>query len=124
MKWALIVILIVIAVVVVRWKSDQYKAFVANADKTTGMLVRKEARTFRPNQQTGKENWIIYTYFLDGKNYSGEEKVEYAGLWHDFKEGQRIGIYYNKSNPGESHAVAVLDKRIGIANTVSGNAVK
>ena len=123
----LLVILIVLAVVVVTavmLQGRQYAAFMEKAQKTSGHITRKEVRNFRPNQQTGKENWVSYEYALDGKSYSGEEKVEYADLWHGLNEGQETEIYYNRENPGESHVAAVLDKRLGIAETVLGKAAK
>ena len=120
----LVAIAIGLIVTVVIWQSDQYKKFLENADKVSGKLVKKEVRTFRPNQQTGKDNWALYTYVVDGHEYDGQERVEYDGIWHDLSEGQAIDVYYNKGNPGESHLVIVLDKRLGIAEGLKDKLAK
>ena len=119
---ALILIGLVIAAVL--WQSRQYREFLANADKISGTLALKQVRNFRPNQQTGKENWVLYSFQLNGKEYNGEEKVEYADLWHQLVEGQAVDIYYNKGNPKESHLVVVLDRRQEIDKKLTGKAAE
>jgi hypothetical protein len=113
-----IILLIVIAAgliaSVVVWQGDRYKKFIADASKASGTLIKKEVRNFRPNQQTGKENWAVYTYVVDGKTYDGEEKVEYADLLHDLAEGQEVEVYYSMDNPKQSHLAVVLDRRLGL----------
>ena len=124
-KLLLLAIIAVAAIImVVMWQGRQYQEFVAKAGKISGHLTRKEVRNFRQNQQTGKENWAMYTYQLADKVYAGEEKIEYADIWQKLNEGQNVEVYYNKDNPGESHLVVVLDRRLGVAEKLTGKVAK
>jgi hypothetical protein len=108
---------LVVAVVIAQGR--QYQAFLDNAGKTSGTLTAKEERRLRADQPTNVEHWARYSYSVDGKSYSGEEKVEYTDLWHGLQEGQVAEIYYHKGNPEKSHLAQVLDRRIGIAQKLS-----
>jgi hypothetical protein len=108
---------LVVAVIIAQGR--QYQAFLDKAGKVTGTLTAKEERRLRADQPTNVEHWVRYSYSVDGKQYSGEEKVEYADLWHSLQEGQGAEIYYHKGNPGKSHLALVLDRRVGIAQKLS-----
>ncbi len=112
----LAILAFILIAAVVSQQGKQYKSFAEKAGKTAGKITALTKRTFRPNQQTGAENWVQYSYSVEGTSYAGEEKIEYADLWHSLKEGQSIDLYYDKAHPATSHPVAIIDKRIGIAD--------
>lgn len=112
---------LVVAVVIAQGR--QYQAFLAKAEKVAGTVTAKEERRLRADQPTNVERWVRYSYTVDGKVYSGEEKVEHADLWHELSEGQAVEIYCDKGNPEKSHLASVLDRRAGIAQKLTNKLI-
>lgn len=114
LKILAIALVIVVALIAVRWQGGQYQRFVEKAQKISGHIVRKQERMPFPDQRSRKEHWVTYRYSVDGKEYQGEEKVEYTDLWLDLAEGQAVEVYYTRQNPSQSHLAPVLDRRLAI----------
>ena len=115
-KVVFIILFVIFVLAVAAWQGSQYKLFSANSKQVTGVVTKKEQRIVRPDQPTHTENWLLYSYTLDGKDYNGVDKVEFDDLWATAKEGQPIEIYYSVKNPGVSHPAALVDRRIALTD--------
>ena len=118
-KLAIIALFAAFVLWMVMWQGKQYKAFLEGAKKASGTVVGKVERARRPDQPTRKENWLLYSYQVGDKTFTGEERVEFADLWGGFSQGQAIEIYYSEKKPEESHPVVIMDRRAGTAGKLS-----
>lgn len=107
-----------IVVVMVMWQGNKYKKFVASAGRAEGVILDVDYRLLDTKTQR-KEYWVFYKFKLGDTEYAGEDKVEYDDLVKGFEKGQKLDIYYNKENPRDNYPVAILDRRIAIANKLS-----
>lgn len=113
----LLIIVLLVAVLimfVIRLQGNAYQRFMAGAGEVMGKIEKKETRIDNPkNRHT--ENMLIYSYTVNGREYSGEERVEYQDLWLDAREGMELRVYYSKNNPAKSYPAALMDRRLKIA---------
>lgn len=107
----------VVVLIIIRLQGDVYKRFMAGAAEVKGRIEKKETRIDNPKTRH-TENILIYSYNVEGRKYSGEERVEYMDLWLDAREGADLRVYYSKSNPAKSYPSALIDRRLGIAAKV------
>ncbi len=113
----IIAVLAAIILVVIRLQGDAYKRFMAGAAEVTGRIEKKETR-FDNTKNKHHENYLLYSYVVNGKEYRGEERVEYDDLWLDARDGMELRVYYSKTNPAKSYPAALIDRRLGIAAKV------
>lgn len=114
----LIVVAVVLALIVTRFQGNQYKAFIAGAKQVQATVtLRTERDSGQKNHR--KEHVVGYRFSVDGKNYNGEDNVEFADLWPEVKEGDLISVYYDPANPSRNYPVILLDRRVGVADTLA-----
>ncbi|NBX03999.1 MAG: DUF3592 domain-containing protein [Alphaproteobacteria bacterium] len=118
-KLTIILLFLACVVMVLIWQGKRYEKFEAGAKKVMGKVERKDERKLRPNQPSHKENWLVYSYEVEGKPYAGEDKIEFTDLWMDYSVGGDVEIYYNEANPKESHPAEVFDRRIGMTRKLT-----
>ncbi len=94
----------------------QFSEFLANSEKISGMIIKKEEQVRRNDQPNRKEYLVSYSYRVGGAEYIGRENVEYSDIWQDIKEGQAMDVYYLKSDPANSHLAILLDRRNKVSN--------
>jgi uncharacterized protein YxeA len=111
----ILVLVVVLAVWVTRLQGNAYARFKANSAEVMGRIDKKETR-FDNTKNRHSENYLLYSYTVDGKNYSGEERVEYDDMWLDAREGMELRVYYAKNNPAKSYPAALIDRRLGVAD--------
>jgi hypothetical protein len=111
-KILLIVLFLVVVFVIVRWQGKQYNDFLANSEKISGVIIKKEERVRRSDQPNRKEYFISYSYSVDGKEYVGSDNFEFRELWSEIREGQAVDINYLKSDPSQSHLYMLLKLRM------------
>ncbi len=116
----ILVFFIGIALLVIRLQGDAYKRFMAGAAEVMGKTLKKETR-FDNTKNKHHENYLLYSYVVDGKEYRGEERVEYDDLWLDARDGMELRVYYAKTNPAKSYPAALIDRRLNIAAKVGGH---
>ncbi len=107
---------------VVRWQMGQYLDFMSCAAKTTAKIISKTETKPMGDVKGGRtEHILLYSYTLDGREYSASDTIEFSDLWQDFAEGQEIEIYYSKKAPEQSHPVSVMNRRLGAEPTTIGD---
>jgi hypothetical protein len=94
----------------------QSSDFIAQADKISGVIIKKEEQAKRNDQPNRVEHLVSYSYRVNGTEYIGRENVEYGDLWQDMKEGQEVDIYYLRSDPANSHLAMLLERRAKTTN--------
>lgn len=107
-KLFLIAIFLVVVFLIVRWQGKQANDFIAQSNKTTGVIIKKEERQMRSDQPQRKEYIISYSYRVDDKEYIGSDSFEFKELWSEVKEGQTVEICYLKTDPSQSHICILL----------------
>ena len=110
----IIAILAVVIIVAVRLQGNAYKRFMENSAEVTGRIEKKETR-FDNTKNKRHEHYLLYSYVVDGKEYRGEERVEYDDMWQEARERMPLRVYYSKSNPAQSYPAALIDRRLTIA---------
>jgi hypothetical protein len=115
-KLILILFFVLLVIIVVRMQGKQAGDFIAQADKISGVIIKKEEQARRNDQPTRKEYLVSYSYRVNGSEYIGRENVEYSDLWQGMEEGQNVDIYYLRSDPANSHLAMLLDRRAKTAN--------
>lgn len=119
MKIILILLIVIIIVLnILRIQAQVYERFKEGAAETMGRIVKKETRIDTGRSKKPEDNVLIYSYEVGGDSYSGEERVEYADLWQDAREGTELRVYYSKKDPTKSYPAALIDRRLGIASKV------
>ena len=113
----ILAVLVVVIILVIRLQGDAYKRFMAGAAEVTGKIEKKETRLDNTKNQRS-ENYLLYSYVVDGKEYRGEERVEYDDMWLDASEGMELRVYYSKTNPAKSYPAALIERRLGITAKV------
>ena len=111
----LLLVVVAVAVFFTRMQGDQYAKFKANSREVMGRIEKKQTRIDNP-KTLHTEQVLIYSYEIDGKRYTGEERVEYDDLWQEAREGAELRVYVSKKNANQSHPAALIDRRIGIAD--------
>lgn len=115
-KFIVVALFIVGAIVVIMLQKESYEHFMENAGEVMGIIEKKETRIDSSHSMRGKsENILIYRYSVDGKEYHGEDLVEYSDLWAVARDGMSLRVYYSKSNPSKSYPATVIDRRLKIA---------
>lgn len=115
-KLILFLLFVLLVIVVVRIQGRQSGDFIAQADKISGVIIKKEERARRNDQPNRKEYLVSYSYRVGDSEYIGRENVEYGDLWQDMREGQAVDIYYLRADPANSHLAMLLDRRAKTAN--------
>ncbi len=110
-KLLIFLVFIILVLLILRFQNGQYREFLSSASKTPGIIIHKEELVKRSDQPNRKENWVVYSYSVDGVDYIGRDNVEYPDLWLDMQENQRLEIYYLRTDPKLSHPVILLDRR-------------
>lgn len=115
-----VAVAVLLAVLAVVLQGKEYREFMKHAQKVNGEIVEREERI--ADQKTRrKEYWITYRYTDDKQvTHTTQALIEYEDIWKRLRRGQVEPIYYNKENPSESYLALVLDRRLGIADKVSG----
>ena len=109
--------LAIVILIAIRLQGNGYKRFRAGAAEVMGKIEKKEARIDNSKNRHA-ENILIYSYVVDGKEYPGEERVEYDDLWLDARVGMELRVYYAKTNPAKSYPAALIDRRLGISEKI------
>ncbi len=111
-----IIVVISLAVYVTFRQGDEYKKFLETAEKTQGIVLKKEERLTDPKNQR-KENWITYNYDTHRgmKTHTAQEFIEYDDIYQSIRSGDRIDIYFDPENPSRSHIAASIERRVGMA---------
>lgn len=115
-----IVLAVAVMVFNIVGQGSHYKDFMANAQKSHAIITGKQERIANPKTKR-TEYWVSYTYTVDSTRYTVNANIEYEDIWGRLRQGQDTMIYYAKSNPKESYLESVLERRMGIANAVTGN---
>jgi hypothetical protein len=118
-KLLVILAFIALAVLVTRFLNDKNTDFKSQA-KMVQATVTNKVEHYATKKKTREEHVIRYEFTVDGKNYSGEDTVEFDDLWARVKEGDKITIYYHPENPLKNHPAALLDRRLNMAQKVAG----
>ncbi len=107
-KLLLIAIFLVVVFLIIRFQSAKNEEFLANSDKVSGVIIKKEERQVRPDQPQRKEYIVSYSYRVGDNEYIGVDNFEFAELWSEIKEGQTVEINYLKSDPAKSRLSILL----------------
>lgn len=110
----LLILAIAAAIIFTRAKGDEYARFRERAMEVPGKIVKKETRIDNPKTRH-TENVLIYSYSVNGREFTGEERVEYEDLWMEARDGMPLRVYVDKNNAKKSFPAALIDRRIGIA---------
>ncbi len=110
-KLFLIALFVVAVFWFVRWQGSQYKDFIAQSDKTSGVILKKEEVVMRNDQPNRTDHYITYSYNVDGKEYIGREVFEFDEYWSEVQEGQAANVSYLRTDPAKSHLTILLEYR-------------
>ncbi len=110
-KLFLIALFVALVFWFVRWQGSQYKDFIAQSEKTSGVILKKEEMVRRNDQPSITDHFITYSYNVDGKEYIGREIFEFDEYWSDVKEGQTASVSYLRADPAKSHLTILLEYR-------------
>ncbi|MDX2112767.1 MAG: DUF3592 domain-containing protein [Alphaproteobacteria bacterium] len=111
-----IIVVISLAVYVTFRQGDEYKKFLETAEKTHGVVLKKEERVADPKNQR-KEKWVTYNFDTHRgmKTHTAQEFIEYDDIYQSIRSGDRIDVYYDPENPSRSHIAASIERRVGMA---------
>ncbi len=111
-----IIVVISLAVYVTFRQGDEYKKFLETAEKTQGVVLKKEERVADPKNQR-KEKWVTYNFDTHRgmKTHTAQELIEYDDIYQSIRSGDRIDIYFDPENPSRSHIAASIERRVGLA---------
>ena len=95
-------------------QGDQYEKFMETAEKTQGLIIKKEETIANPKSKR-KEYWVVYKYITRGRySHTSREYVEYPDIWQKLRQGQKTEIYYNPKKPSQSYLAPVIERRLNI----------
>ncbi|MEZ5690607.1 MAG: DUF3592 domain-containing protein [Rickettsiales bacterium] len=112
-KLLLVVIFIFLVFVVAGWQKRGIKDFADRAEVVTAIVIEKYEKTRKADHPSRVERIINYSYMVEGKEYTGEDTVEFSDLWQQVKKGQEIEVYFLRENPAKSHPVILVRRRAG-----------
>ncbi len=110
-KLIILLLFLLVVFIAVRFQARQNSSFLAQSDKISGVIIKKEEQARRNDQPNRKEYLVSYSYRVDNREYIGRENVEFQDLWLGMQEGQNVDIYYLKSDPANSHLAMLLERR-------------
>lgn len=86
--------------------SDDYDTFIKKAEYTQGVIkdIFIERKTGSRKNSDNVKYRVIVEYIVDGEDYN----IEANHYTYSMYEGQQIGVYYDKNNPGKARVETIM----------------